>query len=241
MHFNIKTLLIALVAVPAALGTINGKCSSGNGVCVKTSDCTKAGGTYVDNKCPNDPKNVKCCNKTKCVTSDGLTGTCKFTSDCNGTSYSGVCPGGKNFKCCVTSNKKTNNNNNNKKTKVTADKVIKYAKNFIGNPYVWGGNSLTKGCDCSGFVKLIFKKFGIELPRVSADQSNAGTKVTNNIDKAKAGDLLFYCTDGKVTHVTLYEGNYKIVHAANSKRGIVEDNIKNSSYYKKPCKIRRIL
>jgi len=234
MRFNINTLLITLAAVPSVLGAVNGKCSSGNGVCVSTSSCTKAGGTYVDGKCPNDKKDIKCCNKKKCVTSKGLVGSCMFTSDCKGTSYSGLCPGGNNFKCCVPSK------NDNKKEKATGNNIVKYAKKFIGNPYVWGGNSLTKGCDCSGFVKLIFAHYGIELPRVAADQSNKGTNVAN-LSKAKAGDLLFYCEGGKVTHVTIYEGNYKIVHAANSKRGIVEDDIKNSNYYKNTCKIKRVL
>ena len=103
-----------------------------------------------------------------------------------------------------------------------------------------GGNSLTNGCDCSGFTQQVFLHFNISIPRVAADQSKKGTKVSK-LSSAKAGDLLFYCTDGKVTHVTIYEGNYKIVHAANSKRGIVEDNIKNNNYYKNPCKIRRFI
>lgn len=93
-------LLIALIAVYGALAAVNGRCSSGNGVCISTSSCTKAGGTYVNGKCPNDAADIKCCNKNSC-TVNGKTGTCKFTSDCNGTSYAGACPGPSNFKCCV--------------------------------------------------------------------------------------------------------------------------------------------
>ncbi|ORX41693.1 hypothetical protein BCR36DRAFT_416588 [Piromyces finnis] len=230
MRFNTNLVLSFLLSVPAALAAVNGRCSSGNGVCVSTTSCTNAGGTYVSGKCPNDPSNVKCCNKTKCVAPNGAVGSCKFTSDCTGTTYSGLCPGGSNFKCCVTA-----------PVKVTGTEIVNFARNYIGYPYVWGGNSLTNGCDCSGFTKLVFGNFGITIPRVSSDQANSGTSVSS-LSNAKAGDLLFYCTDGKVTHVALYEGSYKIVHAANSKRGIVEDtNINKNSYYGNPCKIRRVL
>ena len=77
----------------------NSKCSSGNGICITTDACTKSGGTYVAGKCPNDPNNVKCCNK-KC-SYNGKQGECKFTGDCNGDVIGGLCPGNSNFKCCI--------------------------------------------------------------------------------------------------------------------------------------------
>ena len=78
----------------------NGKCSSGNGICIYTVECTNSGGSYVSGKCPNDPANVKCCNK-KC-SYNGREGECKFVDDCkNGDVYSGLCPGNSNFKCCI--------------------------------------------------------------------------------------------------------------------------------------------
>ena len=78
----------------------NGKCSSGNGICVTTEECTNRGGSYVSGKCPNDPDNVKCCNK-KC-SYNGRQGECIFVGDCkNGDVYSGLCPGNDNFKCCI--------------------------------------------------------------------------------------------------------------------------------------------
>ena len=78
----------------------NGKCSSGNGICITTDDCTKSGGSYVSGKCPNDPNNVKCCNKQ--CSYNGKQGECKFVDDCkNGNVYSGLCPGNNNFKCCI--------------------------------------------------------------------------------------------------------------------------------------------
>ena len=129
MRINFSFILHLLLSVSAALGAVNGRCSSGNGVCVSTSSCTNAGGTYVSGKCPNDASNIKCCNKNRCVTKNGLVGTCKFTSACTGTSYSGVCPGGSNFQCCVT---------NTNAPSVTGKQIVNYAKQFVGNPYVWG-------------------------------------------------------------------------------------------------------
>ncbi|OUM60683.1 hypothetical protein PIROE2DRAFT_32846, partial [Piromyces sp. E2] len=92
---------IALIAsAHGVLSAVNDRCSSGNGVCIRTSNCEKMGGTYESGLCPNDPDDVKCCTKPSC-TVDGKTGECKFTSDCNGTSLPGACPGPSNFQCCV--------------------------------------------------------------------------------------------------------------------------------------------
>ena len=87
----------------------NGKCSSGNGICITTDECTKNGGSYVSGKCPNDPNNVKCCNK-KC-SYNGKQGDCKFVDECkNGNIYSGLCPGNSNFKCCIPQEEKCSYN-----------------------------------------------------------------------------------------------------------------------------------
>ncbi len=96
--------------------------------------------------------------------------------------------------------------------------MCQYAKEFIGNPYVWGGASLTNGTDCSGFTMQIYKKYGIKLPHSSAAQSKMGTSV--NLSQAKAGDLVFYAAGGSVNHVALYVGNGQVVHASNPKQGI---------------------
>jgi len=239
MHLNIKLLFLTLIATQAVLGKVNGKCSSGNGVCVSTSSCTKAGGTYVNGLCPSDPSNIKCCNKSKCVAPNGKVGSCMFTSACKGTTYSNLCPGGSDFKCCVTNATTTKakaKTTTKANTSINGNKIVSYAKQFIGNPYVYGGNSLTKGCDCSGFTKLIFAKFGITLPRVSSDQATKGKSVSG-LSNAKPADLIFYCSSGSVNHVAIYEGNNRIVHAANSKDGIKESN----ANYKTPCKIRRFI
>lgn len=115
--------------------------------------------------------------------------------------------------------------------------IANYAQKFVGNRYVWGGTSLTKGADCSGFVYTIYKQFGYDIPRVSRDQAkSAGRKV--DISERQPGDLIFY-TDNKgvVNHVALYIGDDKIVHAASSKQGII---ISKYNYRKVYC-IRRVI
>ena len=113
--------------------------------------------------------------------------------------------------------------------------LCQYAKQFIGNPYVWGGTSLTKGADCSGFVQSVFKKFGVSLPRTSAVQAGVGRKVS--ISEAQPGDLVFYAKGGRINHVALYIGNGQVVHASSRRTGI-----KISNYnYRTPDRIMRVL
>lgn len=96
--------------------------------------------------------------------------------------------------------------------------IVAYAKQFIGNPYVWGGTSLTKGADCSGFVKSVYAHFGITLTRTSASQAGCGTPIA--ISKLKTGDLVFYARGSRIYHVAIYIGNGKIIHAIDEQRGI---------------------
>lgn len=113
--------------------------------------------------------------------------------------------------------------------------LSQYAKQFVGNPYVWGGTSLTKGADCSGFIQSVFKNFGISLPRTSVTQAGAGTKIT--MAEALPGDLIFYAKGGRINHVALYIGGGQVVHASSPKTGI-----KISKYnYRTPHKVVRIL
>ena len=114
--------------------------------------------------------------------------------------------------------------------------VCNYGCQFIGNPYVWGGTSLTHGADCSGFVQSVMKHFGISLPRTSRDQAKCGTKVTS--DKMKPGDLVFYAnSSGRINHVGIYIGNGQIVNASTPRSGI-----KISRWnYRTPAAIRNVI
>ena len=113
--------------------------------------------------------------------------------------------------------------------------LVEYAKQFVGNPYVMGGNSLTNGTDCSGFVKLIYENYGIFLPRTPYEQSIFGEGVS--IDNIEVGDIISYGYDGYVTHSALYIGDGMIVHAATQEQGIII-----SSMYMMPIvTIRRVI
>lgn len=117
----------------------------------------------------------------------------------------------------------------------TAVDLINYAMQFLGNPYVAGGYSLTGGTDCSGFTKLIFEHFGYSLPRSSSDYLWAGTQVPLN--RIKPGDLLLYMYGSSIGHVAIYIGNGQIVHASTPSTGIVIGN----AYYTTPyCAVRII-
>lgn len=108
--------------------------------------------------------------------------------------------------------------------------VANYALQFVGNPYVWGGTSLTNGADCSGFVMSVYKNFGVSLPHSSAADRSVGAAV-NGLENAQPGDLV--CYSG---HVALYIGNGQIVHASTSKTGIIV----SSATYRTPLSVRRI-
>lgn len=108
--------------------------------------------------------------------------------------------------------------------------LVDFALQFEGNPYVYGGTSLTNGADCSGFVMSVFQEFGYELPRVAADQCTAAS--ARDVKDIEAGDLVFYGDYG-IDHVALYIGNGKIIHASTSDTGI-----KISDYdYRQPAAV----
>lgn len=116
--------------------------------------------------------------------------------------------------------------------------VVEYAKQFLGNPYVYGGNSLTNGVDCSGFTTQIMKKFGVSLSRSSrAQYASNGYHVSEQ--DILPGDLVFYAADGRnIDHVAIYAGNNQIIHANSSKTGICMSKL----HYGKPLVgIKRVL
>lgn len=114
--------------------------------------------------------------------------------------------------------------------------LVEYAKQFVGNPYVWGGTSLTKGADCSGFVLSVFKNFGVTLSHSSRAQANEGTKISYS--EIQPGDLVFYAnSSGTINHVAIYIGGGQVISASSPKTGI-----RISKYnYRTPVKYVRIL
>lgn len=111
------------------------------------------------------------------------------------------------------------------------EQVVSFASQFIGNPYVYGGTSLTNGADCSGFVMSVFRQFGISLPRTSREQGRSGIDVAG-LENARPGDVVFY--EG---HIGIYMGQNQLVHSSNP-----EDGIKVSPVTYKPIlSIRRFL
>lgn len=111
----------------------------------------------------------------------------------------------------------------------SGDEIVAYAKKFVGNPYRYGGCSLTRGTDCSGFVYSVYRHFGLNVPRVG--QSNVGKRVS--LKKLKKGDVISYSG-----HVAIYAGNGKIVHASNPRCGIIVSSI---NYSGRPQKAARYL
>lgn len=121
----------------------------------------------------------------------------------------------------------------------TGSRIVSYAQQFVGNPYRYGGNSLTSGIDCSGFTQQIMAKFGYSISRTSNSQSGDGRAVsTSNL---RAGDLVFYGDGGSIDHVALYIGGGQVVHASNSapypRGGIKISNVN----YRTPICARRII
>lgn len=115
-------------------------------------------------------------------------------------------------------------------TTATRTAIVAYAKQFLGNPYVYGGTSLTDGADCSGFTMRIYEHFGIDTGRTSRDQAANGKQIP--IDSVQPGDLLFYASGDYINHVAMYIGGGQIIHASTSKTGIII----STAYYRTPYK-----
>lgn len=115
-------------------------------------------------------------------------------------------------------------------TSATREAMVAYAKQFLGNPYVYGGTSLTNGADCSGFTQAIYSHFGISIGRSSRDQAVNGREIATNA--AQPGDLLFYASGNYINHVAMYIGGGQVIHASSSTTGI----ILSPANYRTPCK-----
>ena len=117
--------------------------------------------------------------------------------------------------------------------------IAQYAVQFVGNPYVWGGTSLTNGADCSGFVYAVYRDFGYTLVRSSRDQASCSSyqSITPNTANLQPGDLVFYASNGVVDHVALYIGDGKVVQASTPKDGIVISKFN----YRTPHSAKRVL
>lgn len=116
--------------------------------------------------------------------------------------------------------------------------VVSYALQYVGNKYVYGGSSLTKGTDCSGFTMSVYKKFGYNLPHNSQSQMTSKSVKKVSMKKLKPGDLVFYgSSKSNCSHVALYIGNEKVVHASNEITGITVSDYK----YRKTLGAGRVL
>lgn len=114
----------------------------------------------------------------------------------------------------------------------TREELVAFACQFVGNPYVWGGTSLTNGADCSGFTLQVFANYGISLPHSSRAQAGCGTPVA--VSDAQPGDLIFYADNGSIYHVVIYIGNGQAVHASSARTGI---KISDVQYEKASCAV----
>jgi len=114
-------------------------------------------------------------------------------------------------------------------------RIVNYAMKFLGNPYVWGGTSLTRGADCSGFVMSVFANYGVSLPHSSGSQAGCGTSISAS--EAQPGDLFFYGNGSRINHVAIYIGNGQVVHASSPRTGIKI----SGACYRNPVKVVRVL
>ena len=109
--------------------------------------------------------------------------------------------------------------------------IAKYALNYTGTPYVWGGNNLNSGIDCSGFVQQLFGKIGVNLPRTAAQQATVGIKI-ERLEDLQAGDRLYFWDKkrGKIGHTGIYMGNGYFVHSSVNNHGVATDDLREQKW-----------
>ena len=113
------------------------------------------------------------------------------------------------------------------------EQIVSFALQFVGGNYVWGGNDLYSGVDCSGFTQQVLGNFGISIPRTAGAQSVSGPQIS--MSEIQPGDLLFYSGDGDygIGHVSMYIGNGQVVHASTPSTGIIISDVN----YRQPTSI----
>lgn len=126
-----------------------------------------------------------------------------------------------------------------------ARRTLDAGEGLLGTQYVWGGSSPDQGFDCSGFVQYVFRRNGIELPRVSRDQAGAGSPLPTRVEALQPGDLLFFASDGsRIDHVAIYAGEDRILHASNSAGEVRYDDLRSprgSWYVRHMVAARRVI
>lgn len=128
---------------------------------------------------------------------------------------------------------------------VVAQRTLAAGEDYLGTRYLWGGSAPDRGFDCSGFVQYVFRRNGIELPRVSRDQAHAGAPVPTRIEALQPGDLLFFASNGsRIDHVAIYAGDGRILHASNSAGAVRYDDLssrRGSWYVRHMVSARRVI
>ena len=126
--------------------------------------------------------------------------------------------------------------------KVKGEELIEYGLQFLGTPYVWGGNNLIGGVDCSGFTQQVFGAFDIDISRVSYMQAEDGEEISK--DELRTGDLIFFDTtginNGNISHVGIYMGDDKFIHSESSK-GVTISHLSSNYYTRNYVKAIRVI
>ena len=107
----------------------------------------------------------------------------------------------------------------------SAPRVIATAEDYLGVPYKWGGNAPNDGFDCSGYVKYVFARQGVQLPRTSREQARAGQPVTARVAALRQGDLMLFAERSTISHVAIYAGGGRIIHSSSSGGGVRYDDL----------------
>jgi cell wall-associated NlpC family hydrolase len=127
----------------------------------------------------------------------------------------------------------------------TAARVLNTADKYVGVPYVWGGNTPEQGFDCSGFTKYVFAKQGVGLPRTSREQARAGDRVALDFGEMRPGDILLFAEPGEsVSHVAIWVGSGRIIHASSAMGGVGYldlDGSRGAWYVQNLVAVRRLM